>query len=811
MCKKSILYLVVGLWNFFSYAGTAPSFSTIQVNNAAIPQYEKIEITFTLNGTNALSFDYDSMLVQGVFSAPNGQTKTVDGFLFSNTGGNAIWKVRFTPLQTGTWTYFLKAKNSIGSIATTPNTFNCTSAINNGFVRKTNTNYLAFDNGKAFVPIGQNLQWDENWNLSNYFKMLRKSNEQGCNAIRYGLTSWFSEIEWTNVPYYPHNYQGTKQYYLPHAALTDSIIDSLSAKNMYASLSLFSPTNTADSAWGDGEWRFNPYNVINGGTCSNHQQFFTDATARSNYKNRLRYINARWGYSPNILAWEIGNEMELSVSYYNGEYDTCVSLIANWVDEMTAYMKTIDVNNHLRTLSYAYASNGRQNLSNPNIDLTQIHEYNQDKPVPNFENVIVGAFLEHNAMYKKPFLVSEYGLYYDYNGNKSVSDDPSGVLIHNALWSSMFSGSYGPALNWWWDTYIDSANLYSVFKPISKVIPKVPFLQKNMRLAKAKSSVTVTTDCIIEPQHWQWQKAPDSVFTIDQRGVFYPDNLSMSSYLFGQNFYPDYVTPFIFNTDYETAGEFKVHVGYKDPNPQISIYVDNVLKLSENNPQSDSAYSVTLNSGKHEVRVENHGDDFLVVDSFEFTNYQVPMRIFSLQSADSTEIDAYLLNGTYNWEYMRDHAQTPPPALTNQTAIFYDVKNGNYQIDWYNCSTGDIDHTDTFTASNNQLSVNVPVLAWDVFARMINIDNVNSIRPIEETKANIYPNPFTNSITIERNTNEVAQLEVTDLLGQVVFTTTLNAKSETIALSNISEGTYLINITNSRGHSVTKMIKRTHE
>jgi hypothetical protein len=160
---------------------------------------------------------------------------------------------------------------------------------------------------------------------------------------------------------------------------------------------------------------------------------------------------------------------------------------------------------------------------------------------------------------------------------------------------------------------------------------------------------------------------------------------------------------------------------------------------------------------------------------------------------------------------MRDHAQTPPPALTNQTAIFYDVKNGNYQIDWYNCSTGDIDHTDTFTASNNQLSVNVPVLAWDVFARMINIDNVNSIRPIEETKANIYPNPFTNSITIERNTNEVAQLEVTDLLGQVVFTTTLNAKSETIALSNISEGTYLINITNSRGHSVTKMIKRTHE
>jgi hypothetical protein len=57
----------------------------------------------------------------------------------------------------------------------------------------------------------------------------------------------------------------------------------------------------------------------------------------------------------------------------------------------------------------------------------------------------------------------------------------------------------------------------------------------------------------------------------------------------------------------------------------------------------------------------------------------------------------------------------------------------------------------------------------------------------------------------------VAQLEVTDLLGQVVFTTTLNAKSETIALSNISEGTYLINITNSRGHSVTKMIKRTHE
>lgn len=813
MLKKVLLSLAFAPLVIQSYAGTASAFSSIQTNSSTIHQYEKFEITFNLSGTNALSFDYDSILVQAVLTTPNGQNKTIDGFLYNNTGGNAIWKIRFTPTEVGTWNYYLKAKNSISTTITTSNSFSCTSAIKNGFVRKTNTNYLAFDNGKSFIPIGQNLAWEENRDMKKYFSMLGKMNDQGCNAIRYFIAPWFNEIEWTPTPKVPYNYQGIKNYYLPNALKTDSVLDSLASRNMYAQISLFQNSNVAtdtfvvDTFVFGGQWLYNPYNINHGGTCNNHHQFFTDSIARHNYKNKLRYINARWGYSPNILALEIGNEMELSVSYYNGEYDTTKQIIADWVDEMTQYLKTMDVNNHLRSVSYAYANNGKQNLSNPNIDITQIHEYNQDRPVANFENVIVGSFLEHNSQYKKPFMVAEYGLYYDDNGYKSLADDPSGVLIHNALWSSMFSGSYGPALNWWWDTYIDTANLYSSYKPISKVIPKVPFLQKNMRLAKAKNNATVASTCFMIPQHWQWEKAPDSVFTIDSRGVFYPDNLSLSNYLFGQNWFPDIASPLIIKSNYQNAGQFKIHTGDKGTNPNITMYVDSVQKLSVNDAQSDSIYSIELAAGKHDIRIENKGDGQINIDSLEFINYQVPVRIFALQSEDSTEIDAYLLNGDYNWQYLRDHSQTPPPSLTNQTVIFENTKNGNYQIEWYNCISGDIEKTDTVESINNQLQILIPTLLWDAFLKIEKIELTSGIHSLSERNTKIYPNPFKNEITIERANNETATLDIENILGEKVFSTNIISSKEKISVPNFPSGIYIVTISEKSVNKIMKMIK----
>ena len=37
--------------------------------------------------------------------------------------------------------------------------------------------------------------------------------------------------------------------------------------------------------------------------------FFTDERAKADYKNRLRYLVARYGYSTSVFAWEFFNEV----------------------------------------------------------------------------------------------------------------------------------------------------------------------------------------------------------------------------------------------------------------------------------------------------------------------------------------------------------------------------------------------------------------------------------------------------------------------------------------------------------------------
>jgi hypothetical protein len=60
----------------------------------------------------------------------------------------------------------------------------------------------------------------------------------------------------------------------------------------------------------DAEWKISPYNKANGGPAATPTEFFTSKKAQLRYKDKLRYIIARWGYSTHIAAWELFNEID---------------------------------------------------------------------------------------------------------------------------------------------------------------------------------------------------------------------------------------------------------------------------------------------------------------------------------------------------------------------------------------------------------------------------------------------------------------------------------------------------------------------
>lgn len=58
-------------------------------------------------------------------------------------------------------------------------------------------------------------------------------------------------------------------------------------------------------------------------------------------------------------------------------------------------------------------------------------------------------------------------------------------------------------------------------------------------------------------------------------------------------------------------------------------------------------------------------------------------------------------------------------------------------------------------------------------------------------KFSIYPNPFTNMISIDFTDNQVHKIEVVDYLGSILYSSIINAKT-IIDLSKFSNGIYLI-------------------
>ena len=64
-------------------------------------------------------------------------------------------------------------------------------------------------------------------------------------------------------------------------------------------------------------------------------------------RRKYRYILARWGYSPAIMAFELFNEVENTDAAHQGRW----AEIAAWHREMAGFLRANDPNRHLITTS----------------------------------------------------------------------------------------------------------------------------------------------------------------------------------------------------------------------------------------------------------------------------------------------------------------------------------------------------------------------------------------------------------------------------------------------------------------------------
>ncbi len=716
-----------------------PNITSISPNSSTIGQYEKLELTVGLSSTNYTNpYDFTissgGALLRATFTSPTGLVKTVDGFYLQQytvanitngsltTTGATAWRVRFTPNEVGNWAYSLTFQDAGGTSTASTGSFSCTNSTNKGFIRKqTGKNYLKFDNNTQFIPIGQNVCWYGSANrLGDYKKWLDNMSTNKSNFFRLWFCYWGIELEWTN--YFGTVYGGLKNYRQDRAFELDWLMDYAAQNGMYVDMCL---QNHGQLAWsgGNAQWGGNPYNNALGGTCASPMAFWTDATAKATYKNKLRYILARWGYSPSVACWELFNEMNLTQDY---------STLANknnasaWAIEMGQFLKTNDPNNHLVSNSYHNSLEGATVWTDPNFDWVQTHIYNT---TANIDDDVVKLTEEILGNYNKPYQVGEFGIYVDDPSNITATNDPQAVHFHNTMWASLFSGAVGSASTWWWDNFIDplSTHTYPVFKQVRDFADNhVNTIAKNYAPHKPTFVGTTGTfgDVTISAGFNGFATgnavaAPQNNFTLAADGSISPAASNLNTYLFN-SYHSSARNPPTFNVNYPTAGTFSVTVAGRGSagSSSLLIILDGTTVLNQSSP-NNQAYTINVPAGTHTIKVDNGGQNWVNISQFTFTNYiAAAANIYCNALKDNGHIVGWFRNTNYTWMYLRDVGT--PPSVSGASVRFNSLSaNRNYQLRLFNTTTNaEILNTSASTNGLGVVSFNLPTFNWDLAFRL---------------------------------------------------------------------------------------------
>lgn len=735
----SLNILLVSAWII---SAQAPVIQAVNPVATSVEQFGKFEASLDIRASWSNPYDYDEIAVTAVFTGPDNRPITVEGFFMQdhtlnlpqgsitpfNTG---VFKIRFSPNQPGSWRYAITCTTAAGSTSFPEQTFTCLAASspgNQGFIRRqgAGSNYLVFDQGGQFIPIGQNVAWQNGNPYVDYSSWLTKMSENNSNFFRLWQAHWGLGIEWRSGS---SGFSGLRRYRQSNAFYLDWLFDFCAEKNIYVMFCIQhhgQVSTTVNPNWSD-----SPYNAANGGPCVNTWDFFTNTAAKNHVKNRLRYILARWGYSRNIMSWELFNEVDWTDQFAQRRTE-----VAGWHAEMAAFLRSRDPNMHLITTSYAYDQFDPAVWNQPDVDITQTHYYIES---PNLERAIARGTQQYLDDFKKPTLNGEFGLGGSSSGLAAL--DPNGIHIHNALWGSLFSGGLGAGLSWWWDSYIHPRNLYYHFAPIGALSKLIPFHQGRYQASTARTR-GAGGDLILTPS-LGWGALASTDLTITENGTLTPSGAVLGSYLYGSVWNTQFKRAPSFKVSYPQAGKFIVATGGQTgTSPKITIWLNGTILLDQN-AGINQIYQINVPAGQHTIRVDNTGTDWITIKSYTFTGIGSAIDAYVLLSDSKAGAAGWVLNNSYNYEFVRSRGL---PAQINGAELLLDqIANGAYQVQWYNCLSGAVVKTELATAANNVLTLPIPGFTWDL-AFTVSSQTVSAREAVQDLRFEVFPNPISNGV-----------------------------------------------------------------
>jgi hypothetical protein len=430
-------------------------------------QFQKVEFDIAITGTFVNPYNASDIALDMVLTSPSAKSIKLPCFYVSGNSAASNWKARFATREAGQYTYHfeLQSSNVLKASSTNAN-FTSQATAAPGFLHKNDNWSFKFDNGQLFRGVGENFCWEPRTSEQGGYKgaytydyLLPKLADNGVNFFRIWMSPWNLPLEWKKVDN-TTRYTNSTEYFNPGAiAKMDQLVTQCESLGLYMMLTL--DYHGALSF----NWNLSNYNSINGGPIAAPAAFFTNAAAKDMYKNRLRYLVARWGYSPSIGAWEFFNEVDNAMyTESNGGLPQIPDAdVKNWHGEMSTYLKSIDPYEHLVTTSISHrAVTGMNDL--PNIDFNQKHIY-QDPYVGQIDTNISSGTTAHN----KPYVIGEYGFRYQDDNYSAAYAFNWDYDFKQGMWLGLFKPTPILPLTWWWEMFDAKAGMTPYFKSVKEI------------------------------------------------------------------------------------------------------------------------------------------------------------------------------------------------------------------------------------------------------------------------------------------------------------------------------------------------------
>lgn len=474
--KKYIITAFISIF-FFLFA-TISAYSQINSINRLTKnnsQYSKSEWDIQLVAQWDNPYSSSDIALDMHIITPSGQKQVLPCFYVSgNSQSKSQWKARYTPQEVGGYSYlFNLSKNGKIISSSKSEQFSVSSSdIKKGFIRSNNNWSFQFDNGEYFRGIGENICWESrDIDDSKFFKklhedkrfnydfMLKKLANNGGNFVRLWMIYWNLPVDWKTVSNNSRYSNSTDRFNQSGIDKMDKLVELCDSLGIYMMLALESHVGYMDEGW-----ETSSYNIKNGGYAKTPSEFFSNEKAKEQYKNKLRFMIARWGYSPSIGAWEFFNEVDNAMFSRTREQHIESNLVVKWHSDMSDYFKKTDPFKHLVTTSISHREiDGLESVSS--IDFNQRHIYGHTQEISKIIS-------ENVEKFNKTFVVGEFGYDWDWSKNFNEFGDEMDSDFKRGLWYGLFSSTPILPMSWWWEFFED--------RGMMKYFANVNEINKNM-------------------------------------------------------------------------------------------------------------------------------------------------------------------------------------------------------------------------------------------------------------------------------------------------------------------------------------------